>query len=408
MIAPPIDFLSLSLRGLQKDKKLILFGSGKYFDLFRKYYKELHPVSYAVDSSSEFWNMEKDSIPIKSPDELKNEAPENCLVILCGKDYDSMKDKLLSYGNFDYRTLRFNNQISLIEAMYLVLAAENQYLSIAHSTLLKLLAEFDRICMKYQLKYFIICGSLIGAIRHKGFIPWDDDLDLAMPREDYEKLRKICEEEWKNSEYHVLHYDSIGKDVFLDFMPRVIYLKGSFPTKVFDKAAGRINPEYDKKVFLDIYPLDNASENNFKHNLTMLKMKFVYNLCMGHRGVLDYSEYERLPKWKVNVMKLVHGIGKLIPFKFLIRRYEKLSRYAEHEQSNYYFMPSCAITCIERRFEKKSFESMARVPFENIECSIPVDHDTILHEMGYHGYMNFPPLSIRKPSHYFNSDITIW
>ena len=55
-----------------------------------------------------------------------------------------------------------------------------------------LLEEFKRVCRKYQLHYIADFGTLLGAIRHKGFIPWDDDLDVAMPREDYEKFGKIC------------------------------------------------------------------------------------------------------------------------------------------------------------------------------------------------------------------------
>ena len=55
---------------------------------------------------------------------------------------------------------------------------------------LELMLEIDRVCKKHNLRYFLMCGTLLGAIRHKGFIPWDDDADLAMPREDYEKFFK--------------------------------------------------------------------------------------------------------------------------------------------------------------------------------------------------------------------------
>ena len=63
---------------------------------------------------------------------------------------------------------------------------------------LDLLNNFIEICNKYKLTYFAIGGTLLGAIRHKGFIPWDDDIDIGMPREDYNKLLEIAKKEFKN------------------------------------------------------------------------------------------------------------------------------------------------------------------------------------------------------------------
>ena len=59
---------------------------------------------------------------------------------------------------------------------------QEEYLEKAHEVLLKLLLEFDRVCKKYDVQYYLICGSLLGAVRHQDFIPWDDDVDVAMTR----------------------------------------------------------------------------------------------------------------------------------------------------------------------------------------------------------------------------------
>lgn len=66
------------------------------------------------------------------------------------------------------------------------------YLRKLHSDILVVMDEIDRLCTKYHLRYYLIGGTLLGAIRHQGFIPWDDDLDIVMPRDDYEKFIQLC------------------------------------------------------------------------------------------------------------------------------------------------------------------------------------------------------------------------
>ena len=72
--------------------------------------------------------------------------------------------------------------------------------------LLELLIEFDRVCQKHNIKYILFAGSALGAVRHQGFIPWDDDLDVALLREDYERLMKLDPDEWNKTYYMQCEY----------------------------------------------------------------------------------------------------------------------------------------------------------------------------------------------------------
>ena len=130
---------------------------------------------------------------------------------------------------------------------------QDEYLKKAHKILIRLLTEFDRVCTKHNLRYYLICGSLLGAVREGKLIPWDDDVDVAMPRKDFEKLKQIAKEYWSSGDFLFVDYDQIGKHVFLDFMTRLVYIKESIPVNVYKKAGKKIHKELDGHMPMDIY-----------------------------------------------------------------------------------------------------------------------------------------------------------
>ena len=404
-----VDALKIALGNLQQHQKIILFGTGHYFDLYMETYGRKYIPAYAVDNDTKKQGLNKNGINIYSPDILNTEKTDDILIIICTKKTRDIIYQIKELGDFDYRTLIYNNTIALLEEYYFARIQELDYLEKAQAILAEMLREFDRVCQKHNLHYYMICGSLIGVVRHKGFIPWDDDVDVAMPREDYELLKEIAKIEWGNTQYRILGYEQIGKGVFLDCMPRFICMNERLPMKVFDKVKNRIPNELFNRPFIDIYVLDNAFDNDKKHMFTMKEMKFVYNLLMGHRGNIDYDEYRaRISPITIWAMRISHKIGRCLPFSVLISWYDHLSKKANRSSTESYFMPSCAITCIERKFKQRLFGEEQRMPFLDFEVSVPSDIDGIMEAMGYHGYMQFPRMTIRKPSHYFNSDIIIW
>lgn len=117
------------------------------------------------------------------------------------------------------------------------------------NTQIEILKEIVRICEKHQLRYFLIYGTLLGAIRHNGFIPWDDDLDIGMPREDYEKFKEIAKEELSDS--YFLQNMETQKDYWLMFS------KVRKNNTIFEEEAVKNMPDYiHKGIFVDIFPYD--------------------------------------------------------------------------------------------------------------------------------------------------------
>ncbi|EKC70814.1 LicD-like protein, partial [human gut metagenome] len=120
-------------------------------------------------------------------------------------------------------------------------------------TELELLEEVDRICKKCNIHYNIIAGTLLGAVRHGGFIPWDDDADVALLRSEYEKFRKACETELDTTRFYFQDHENT---------PGYRWGYGKLRRKdtVFLREHQEHMP-YEQGVFIDIFPLDYVPEN---------------------------------------------------------------------------------------------------------------------------------------------------
>ena len=404
--------IKIALDDLTRSQKIVLFGTGKYFDAYMKEYGEKYRPAYAIDNDSAKWGTEKEGVRICDPDKLKAEDPKDVLVIICSKNYTDMLEQLREYGAYNFRTRLFFDKIALLEEFGIAAQKEQVYLNESHRILEILMQEFDRVCQEHHLHYYMICGSLIGVVRHQGMIPWDDDIDIAMPRKDFKKLRKIAKKEWAkdNKTFMYLDYYDIGGGAFLDCMPRLFYMEKNLPTKCFDKVYGKASNVIEDRMFLDIYVMDHAHENDTVHNFVINCMKGIYNLMMGHRAYVDYDEYRsQIDDKTIKLMKTLHRIGKCIPLRFLAFLYDAFARSGNwNQRAEDYIMDSCAIRCIELKYPIKDYGEGKRMPFQNIEVMVPSDYDSQLKAMRYKNYMEFPRMAVRKPSHYFNSDIEIW
>ena len=140
---------------------------------------------------------------------------------------------------------------------------------------LNIVKEIDRICKKYGLIYYLGEGSMLGAIRHKGFIPWDDDMDLLMPRKDYEKFLKYAPKEISNI-YEVQHSSTI-KDYWSPFI-KIRYLDNS----LYSQSHIAHLTDHNGPL-VDIFPIDNVPDKiSFKQKIQAVERKYL-------RGMLTYK-----------------------------------------------------------------------------------------------------------------------
>jgi lipopolysaccharide cholinephosphotransferase len=172
--------------------------------------------------------------------------------------------------------------------------------------ILDMLIELDKICRKHNIKYTIVAGTLLGAVRHRGFIPWDDDADVAMLREDYIKFRDVCETELDADKYFFQDHTT-DKDYRWGYA-RIRRKNTKFIRK------GQEHLKMRTGIFLDIFPSDNIPDF---YPSRLLHCFF----CFVFRKIL-YSEVGKITE-KNKLKKILYKILNVIPLDTIFRVFEK-------------------------------------------------------------------------------------
>lgn len=165
---------------------------------------------------------------------------------------------------------------------------------------LDLLEKLKEICTKYDLTYYAACGTLLGAIRHKGFIPWDDDMDLFLPWPDYQKLLDVAPRECK----YPFFFQSIYTE--RDAMANASRLRRSDTTGFTRWEYENVGPGYNFGIFIDIFPLFSVPDTLVERALQREKVMSAWRCIHGHdayvqrkRGGLVNQTYEGfIPEFK--------------------------------------------------------------------------------------------------------------
>lgn len=240
---------------------------------------------------------------------------------------------------------------------------------------LMIMDEIDRICSEDNIEYFLTAGTLLGAVRHGGMIPWDDDIDITMPRHDFEKF--VNETYKKLDDRFYLDYHNTNKKYFKS------YAKVRIKNTIFQESA--INKKMDWGIWIDIFPLDNVSSSHSKKTINIKKNVQYLN------SILEKKYVYRFKDCKKKKSKLLYICSKFISTKFVIRKREQLMKKYNNESNEYFINYGSQYSVEKQTHEKSRYFPTKYIKFENKKYKAPNDIDYILKKLYGNKYMELPP-----------------
>ena len=237
-----------------------------------------------------------------------------------------------------------------------------------------ILDEIVKICEKHGLRYYLIYGTLIGAVRHSGFIPWDDDLDIMMPRNDYQAFLKAALEELP-AEYF-LQYDKTEEGYWLNFA------KIRKNNTLFEEpSAPLMGEKLHKGIFVDIFPIDSVCNPHSR----MLHVRAVFAKAINE---VRYYKKGMLGKDVLNYKKL-DAILKLFSQRALGKWYDLLVINHRDADSEFYVDLFANRSYKKSIYPKSCFGDGKKMKFMDKEYNVPEQYDVLL-TREYGDYMKLP------------------
>ncbi len=338
----------------------------------------MHNVKNALYSKFRMKNLD-----VSFVNDTKDEVPK--------ENYDCL-------GNIKIKNLGWKIVTPLKEAVYRAALAKADeeyaagfYVSVYQGKLdrvkkieMDIIAEIDRVCKENDITYFLVGGTLLGAIRHQGFIPWDDDMDIGMLRDDYDKFRRVCPEALQKH----MSYQSPSNEKTSHYVFDKVRLKDTyFNTKFSNKFNNMENC-----IFIDVLAFDKTSNNKLmqKVHIKLIKiLRRVINIRwvnVARKGI----HYRKT--------KIFLPLMRLIPFGFYHRLLDATLKYYNNKNTGY-LIDGVGLNIDRGAFPAEWFGEFEDVQYENMTFKVPVGYDNYLRMWYGDRYMELLPLSARFSGH---------
>lgn len=236
--------------------------------------------------------------------------------------------------------------------------------------LLKNLKIFNKICEKNNIKYSLHGGTLLGAVRHQGFIPWDDDIDISMTREEFTKLKEVLKHEKRYK----------------------IDLNGWIPQFI-------VYGKENEKTYIDIFIWDYISENMIFQKLKILLIRLLQGMLKEN---IDYSNYNK--KEKVLIFS-THFLGLFFTKKIKLKCLNRIYKCSFCGKKGLIHRANDNFKGVSEIFNKETMESYSHLSFENYQFMVNENYIEILKKSYGENYMIPPSKDEQKPLHNFSKGV---
>lgn len=238
---------------------------------------------------------------------------------------------------------------------------------------LDILEYITQICRKNKLDYFLIGGTLLGAVRHKGYIPWDDDLDIAMPRSDYEKFIKV----FTSTDKFIIE-DYSDKNYWLPFIKvrnkNTLYIEDS---QIYYKG--------NKGIWVDIFPLDNGSKEKSFIEWFQFKATFALRTSISKKANIIIEKKQNI------INEFICKMLSLLPYNFLLYCQKNIMTLNKDNNSKYFINLGSQYGYNKQIHLKNKYYPIKQLEFEGKKYNVPNDYNYLLTKIYGKNYMELPP-----------------